>query len=204
MMKKLATFALIFTTAIATNSYAEEIKPQKKVLFEKCVCSKNPNASWGGCGLWTIRTTVTGVEWLDKELNTLLYQGIKATGMHGYKGKNKTNESKIKEAMEEEYQFTSEFFNDDSFGHSGAIIPQTCDKLTNMIDNNPYELAGQGLFLDITFKEQKGNSLIFHKKANLWGYFFGGNAYGDPYIETTKEITIDMTTRKKKIKELEY
>ena len=189
MMKKLATFALIFTTAIATNSYAEEIKPQKKVLFEKCVCPKNPNAP-GGCGLWTIRTTVTGIDWLDKELNALLYKG--------------TSESKIKEAMEEEYQFTSEIFNDDSAIYGGAIIPQTCDKLTNMIDNDPVELTGRGLFLDITFKEQKGNSLIFHKKANLWGYFFGGNAYGDPYIETTKEITIDMKTRKKKIKELDY
>lgn len=198
MMKKLATFALIFTTAIATNSYAEEIKPQKKVLFEKCVCPKNPNPYWNDCGLWTIRTTVTGVEWLDKELNTLLYQGIKDTGMYEYTGKNKTNESKIKEAMEEEYQSISEVFNNDG----GAIIPQTCDKLTNMIDNNPDELAGSGLFLDITFKEQKGNSLIFHKKANLWGYFLGGKF--DPYIETTKEITIDMKTRKKKIKELDY
>ena len=199
-MKKLTLAALIFAATIASTANAEEIKPQKKVLFEKCVCPKNKTSQTEQCGLWTIRTTVTGVEWLDKELNTLLYQDIKSTGLHEYKGKNKTNESKIKEAMEEEYKSVSELFTDDG----GAVVPQTCDRLTNMIDNNPDELAGQGLFLDITMKEQKGNSLIFHKKANLWGYFSGGNAAGDPEIETTKEITIDMKTRKKKIKELEF
>ena len=39
-MKKLTLAALIFAATIASTANAEEIKPQEKILFEKCVCEK--------------------------------------------------------------------------------------------------------------------------------------------------------------------
>ena len=182
-MKKLAIFALILTASIAN---AETIKPQEKVLFEKCVCSKNPDAYFGGCGIWTIKTTVTGIEWLDKELNTILFKG--------------TSENNEKKAMEADMEHISEMFNDKDFDHTGAVIPKSCNEqeLKKVVSNTD---KYQNIFLGIVFKEQKGNSLVFYKGYDNCGYYFTGGNACEPYLNVD-QIIIDIKTRKKKIKEV--
>ncbi|MBQ9682871.1 MAG: hypothetical protein IJV35_06335 [Neisseriaceae bacterium] len=167
-MKKITLAALIFVATIAHTANAEEIKPQEKVLFEKCVHEKG---EYGRSGHWAIITTVTGIDWIDKELNNFLF-------------KDKT-ESQIKKEMEDDYKSTIEFYSDKEFGGKGFTIPKDCGE--------PIELSQE---LSVTFHEKKGNTLIFIKTESGNASHVGGNGSWGKW----EEMIIDLKTRKKKIR----
>lgn len=180
--------ALFSACVMATGANAENIQPHAETLFDKGVCVGKKN--FMGCQYRQVIVDMTGIEWLDKELLSVIL---------GDKPSQATN-STISELKQRILQHYQQELDDGAPEENGKKLTKPKYVLNSVDDYHhyldKYEVASVGRFSKVTeikFVRQKGDSVTFRKTvSHSYSHHEGG--------PSEEEIKFNLKTKKKTVK----